>query len=185
MRYNLLSIETQWLNKIRALKKLDLLPKRWTNAKLLAGFLKRIDIMLLYSTPAKVHKTLGLHLKCVDPTAKKPKWVETKKDVLPLTTAQRFMLDMSWSTICADMTAEFKNEKDAIGSASMLALRDLIEERDLGAVKIGLAFSGKYIPTVKHKGDKSEKDRGKRLNEYAKKAREYNSADVEDIKDNH
>jgi len=182
MKYNIVDIESRWGLKLRALKKLGLLPQRWTNAKLLAGFLLRIDIMFLYSTPIKVHKVLGKHLECTNPTAEEKIWRETPKDVLLLKTARRFMLDESWGQICADMTAEYGNEKERIGNKSIIGLEDLIDERDLGAIKIGLAFSGKYIPTVKHKKDKTEEARAERLNELAKAAQQAKKYDGKDVK---
>lgn len=180
MSYNLVKIETQWELKIRALKKLGVLPQRWTNAKLLAGFLLRIDIMLLYSSPAMVHKLLGNQLL---KTGEK-KWVETSKDVLPLKTAKRFMFDPTWAQICADMTVQYGDEKESIGTASVLALRDLITQRHPRAVEVGLAFSGKYVPTVKHKKDTTEKKRAERLNKLAKESQEskkYGEKDVEKL----
>jgi|GEM_PF-4464150 len=177
---NWLKIEKQWHEKILELKKLEIMPQRWTNAKLLVGFLLRIDIILLYSTPARVHQLLGTHI------VKKgeEKWVKTKKDVLPLKTAIRFMFDPSWAQICADMTVQYGDEKENIGNASVQGLRDLIEQRNMRAIEVGLAFSGKHIPTIKHKSDKTDKDRAKRINEYAKEAREYDKTDVENLDGN-
>ena len=159
------------------------MPKRWTNAKLLAGFLLRIDLMLLYASPAKVHKLLG---EQVIKTGEK-KWAKTSKDVLPLKTAKRFMFDPTWAQTCADLTTQYGDEKVSIGIASTLALRDLIAQRNMRAVEVGLAFSGKYIPTVRHKKDKTEKDRADRLNELARKAQEsktYAGKDVKKLKGN-
>lgn len=178
-----LKIEARWNEKIQELKMLGVIPQRWTNAKLLAGFLLRIDIMLLYSAPAKIHTLLGQHL------VKKgeEKWVKTKKDVLPLKTARRFMYDPAWAQICADMTIQYGDEKESIGVISVLALRDLIIQRNMRATEVGLAFSGKHIPTIKHKRDKTEKQRADRLNKLAQEAQKskaYGGKDVKNLKGN-
>ena len=167
----IMRMERTWREKVKELVDNDGFPTQWVSESNLADYIQAIDPFLLLCTPAKLHQLLGRR--------------KTGRWVLPLSRAQKLMLNQKWENEKKQRLQEvFGDNLQRLGKKALMQLERGIDEMNVTCIQMALEMAGiwqKCYKVTHVDGQKQAEEIVKLYNAYKKHKRK----DVKNLKGNH
>lgn len=125
----IMRMDRTWKEKVNELVENDGFPAQWVSEGNLADYIQAIDPFLLLATPARLHQLLGRR--------KNGRWV------LPLSTAQKYMLNQRWENEKKRRLQEvFGDNIKRLGKKALMQLERGIDEMNVTCIQMALEMAG-------------------------------------------